>query len=345
MFHQNIKLPIIIEKIDIAQLDLKKLLNQFHLAFKDILVITGGEHSSKYAEKLIHRNEKKLNFTLHVNTQNSIEEVNKLRSLINDKDISLIIGVGGGRVLDTAKFLASKAKCCYLALPTIISSDALASPISILSNNGKIKSYPAAIPSGILIDLKVISSTEHLSLKSGLGDLLSNLSALKDWDLAISKGKAKSNNFARFLSEVAVSNIRSLDIETSNDFLDRYINSIIMSGLAMNIAGTSRPCSGAEHLLAHALNQLNCQESHGFTVGCMTPFCLSLHNQLSHETSTYFKGKGYHLGIIKDLIPEHDLVHFFALAKKVRGDRYTILNEFSNDELKQKYLEFINTEF
>ena len=337
MFHQNINLPLITESVNLTSLDLQDVLSSHNLSFRKVFVLTGGPHSSLFADILLKNNRTNIAHVIR-NTDNSLEFVSRIKPLVYEKKADLIIGIGGGAVLDTAKYLATKTKLPYIAVPTVVSSDALASPISILKNENSTKSYSAQIPSGILIDYDVIVSSGEEHIHSGLGDILSNISALNDWDLAVKAGKAKPNNFARFLSEVSVSNIlnQNIDIKERN-FIKTYINSIIMSGLAMNISGDSRPCSGSEHLVSHALFSLGInKDSHGFTVGSLTPFCLFLQNKLTDQVL----GKVKAIKLNPALLESVDLQEIFETAKIIRGHRYTVLNKYSLTEIDEKFSEF-----
>lgn len=341
MFHQQINLPLIVESIDISNLKLSKLLKSYHLEFQKVLILTGNHYSLRFANEILVSNSD-LSIDLHTNTKSKLEVINQL---VQKDKYQLILGVGGGQVLDTAKYLATKLGLPYIAIPTVVSSDALASPISILSSKGKTKGYSSNIPSGILIDYGVIARAGKCHFNSGLGDILSNLSALNDWDLAIQKGNARPNNFARFLSEVSVNNILNQTIDfTETDFIKTYVNSIIMSGLAMNISGNSRPCSGSEHLIAHAFTNLKASTlSHGQLVGTITPFTLFLQKSLSPKTLLLLKEFKMLSNFAELLKPSISIQEIFRLAKHVRGNRYTVLNMFTDSELKGKYTEFIDT--
>lgn len=341
MFHQHIKLPLIVESINIPTLDLKSIFEEHKLSFQNAILLTGGKNSSQFS-KAIYSNNQTLVSKEYQNIDNSFDQIKILKKEVSQSTTDVILGVGGGKVLDTAKFLASKTKLPYFAVPTALSSDALASPISIIKDGSKTKAYPTDIPSGILIDYQLISKAGNKYIISGLGDIFSNLSAINDWDLAVNKKKAKPNNFARFLSEVSVNNIltQKMTFEDSS-FIKTYINSIIMSGLAMNIAGSSRPCSGSEHLLAHAIEaSLKAPTiSHGLLVGSLTPFCLHLQNQLSKKLKTAFNRVEMKINLL-DYYSDTELIRLFCKAKKIRGDRYTVLEHYTGEELAQKYHHF-----
>lgn len=341
MFHQKINLPLIIESVCFEELSLEKVFNSYNLSFDKLLILTGGDNSSFFAEQ-ITANNRALIKHIHKNTDNSLELVSRLKNKVFDLKIDAVVGVGGGKVLDTAKYLATKTKLPYFAIPTVVSSDALASPISILGNTDKTKGYSAQIPSGILIDYEVISKSGKDHILSGLGDIFSNLSALNDWDLAVKAGKAKPNNFARFLSEVSVSNILNKEIDFSDPgFIKTYINSIIISGLAMNISGNSRPCSGSEHLLAHALTGIsNSSYSHGFMVGSFTPFSLYLQNSLDHKILKILETLGFDISLAHIFKNMHDFKKAVDLAQEIRGDRFTVFNKFNLNQLEREYSNF-----
>lgn len=338
MFHQNINLPLITESVLLENLSLEKIFNSYNLSFKNILVLTGGQNSSRFADQITSHNSNLICCT-HKNTDNSLKLISNLKNSVFDSKAELIIGIGGGKVLDTAKFLATKTSLPYIAVPTVVSSDALASPISILKNENSTKGYSAQIPSGILIDYDVIASSGKEHIYSGLGDIISNLSALNDWDLAVKAGKAQPNNFARFLSEVSVSNILNHAIDLNDRiFVKTYVNSIIMSGLSMNISGNSRPCSGSEHLITHALSELQLSSySHGLLVGSLTPFTLYLQSDKRYLDLIKY------ISIFIDIkvLTKVDQLAVFKLAKQMRGNRFTILNKFTDKELRDKYFDFL----
>ena len=342
MFHQNVKFPITVEDIDFSSLDLKKVFEKNNLFFKKVLVLTGGVNSSSFSH-IICSNNKDLILSEHKNTDNSFEQIKILKELVYDQRADAILGIGGGKVLDTAKFLATKTRLPYFAVPTALTSDALASPISIIRDGIKTKGYPATIPSGILLDYKLVANAGDEHILSGLGDIISNLSALNDWDLAVLLGKAKPNNFARFLAEVSVNNILNETFDFKNSsFIKTYVNSIIMSGLAMNISGDSRPCSGSEHLIAHSLvhKTLANNLSHGILVGHFTPFCLHLQQRLNERQTEILKRISMKCDFISS-IDSAQLKSVFENSTEIRGKRYTILNKYTSNDLVDEYKHFV----
>jgi glycerol-1-phosphate dehydrogenase [NAD(P)+] len=228
-------------------------------------------------------------------------------------------------------------------VPTIISNDGVASPISVLKGPEHDISLPAHTPMGILIDYDVIETSDRYHTLSGIGDIVSNLSAIRDWDLAIEKGKASPNNFARLLSQSAVDTIITRSPDAQNrQFLESFVHAIILCGLAMNISGDSRPCSGAEHLIAHTLHQLQLsRESHGFLVGSITPYTLWLHGVRDATLFRYFIANRFEYNFDRLANIQPDLGGVLETARTIRGERYTILDAFSTDVLLGQYHDFL----
>src|SRR5262249_16255448 len=68
------------------------------------------------------------------------------------KGVSAVVGVGGGKALDVAKYVAFLSRLAYYAVPTSLSNDGFCSPQSSLTIRGKRRSLPAALPFGVVID-------------------------------------------------------------------------------------------------------------------------------------------------------------------------------------------------
>ena len=181
-----------------------------------------------------------------------------LAKYITMNDIQIVIGFGGGTVLDLAKFAAFVSKAKLISLPTTISNDSLASPVAVLGTEGKArKTFKCTIPHAILVDASVIMSAPDRQLLAGIGDTVSKYTALNDWKIAHIAGKDYVDDFAYMISKMAFNSIAYNDMKElkSVDFIKRLTQALVMGGLAMEIAGTSRPSSGSEHLFCHALEE------------------------------------------------------------------------------------------
>ncbi len=244
----------------------------------------------------------------------------RIRSIVrkSNGDILCIVSVGGGSVIDKGKFLAKKLNLPFISIPTLLSSDGIASPVGVRGY----KSEFLNLPSGVIVDLEVISNAPKWSFLAGTGDLISNLSASIDWD----RFKEKSEEPYSFLASL-ISRSSALSILGSDPFAnpESLAWGLILSGWAMEIAGSSRPTSGPEHKISHALDMLKFGEKHGIQVGHFTPLFLSLNGYKDWE-----KVRAYllNLGFPESLRMKRDFAKkVFSIASQTRPHRYTVLEE------------------
>ncbi len=173
-----------------------------------------------------------------------------------------IVAIGGGRCLDLGKLAAARAGVPVIAVPTQLSHDGLCSPIAVAQENGVKKSLGAVPPKAVFLSLPTISEAPLVSLRAGLGDLIANPFALRDWALAENHGLTTSDRAAWEMSERAYATIEPyLDVAPQGPpfdqgFLKDLAEALILSGQAMIHAGSSRPASGGEHEISHALDEL-----------------------------------------------------------------------------------------
>jgi glycerol-1-phosphate dehydrogenase [NAD(P)+] len=189
-----------------------------------------------------------------------------VRAAIERTRPDFVVGVGGGRVVDVAKLAARQTGTEVATIPTQLASDAICSPIAIVRDAAGVEqSVGARMPTAIVIDLDVVDSAPRRTWLSGLGDLVSNLSAVRDWRMAHElQGES--------LDEAAALSVTDHDASLDDaDYRQKLIRGLILSGIAMEMAGSSRPASGSEHLISHALDRiLEHPRPHGLQVAAGT---------------------------------------------------------------------------
>ncbi|HMC99510.1 MAG TPA: iron-containing alcohol dehydrogenase, partial [Ferruginibacter sp.] len=224
---------------------------------------------------------------------NDLASIKKVEDAIAIQEPSLVIGVGGGKVLDVTKFSCLRTDKPFIAMPTVLSNDGISSPISVIASNGQsIKSTGARPPIGIIVDLGIVKDSPRQTILAGIGDLISNLSAVDDWNLANNTTGERVDRFAEILAKNSAEGFLHYVLKSAlaqhgeniTNFDDKTIVSLaeglIQSGIAMSLAGSSRPCSGSEHLISHALDQLlGFAKPHGLQVGLATLFTGLLHGR------------------------------------------------------------------
>jgi len=171
-----------------------------------------------------------------------------------DRDTSLIAAVGSGVINDMSRFLSYKLKIPYVIIATAPSMDGYCSTVSPLIVDKFKITYDAVYPYAAIADIDIIKNAPLEMLQAGFGDILGKLTALADWQLS-----NKLNN--EYLCKTAfemVLKATNKAIANAQGILKRDEHSIVsimeclmLSGIAMGLAGNSRPASGAEHHLAH----------------------------------------------------------------------------------------------
>lgn len=263
----------------------------------------------------------------------SYDKAAALAKYITMNDIKLVIGFGGGAVLDLAKFAAYVSKTRLISLPTALSNDSLASPTAVLGTEGKArKSFRCTIPDAIIVDLDIVKNTPERQLLAGIGDTLSKYTALYDWKLAGRKKGEAVDDFACMMSHMAFESIlfnTAADLQ-DRDFIRRLTDALVMGGLAMEIAGSSRPCSGSEHLFCHALEEEFAEQvsvPHGIATAMGTyPACI-LQGRNPAKVIKIIKQYGIPARPSENGVTEDLFVQAWQGAANTRADRYTILNE------------------
>jgi glycerol-1-phosphate dehydrogenase [NAD(P)+] len=176
-------------------------------------------------------------------------------STIIEEAVTTVVAVGGGRVLDTLKLAAARTDVDFVSVPTAVSNDGISSPVaSLVGRDGARASHAARMPCGIIVDVTAIGSAPARTIRAGVGDLVSNLTACLDWRLADQAGRERFDAYAAMIAESAARPALELEEVASSVSHEVLAQGLLLSGLAMAAAGTSRPSSGAEHLVSHALD-------------------------------------------------------------------------------------------
>ena len=266
----------------------------------------------------------------------SFDEAVSIAKKVCVEDIKIIIGIGGGRVLDTAKYAAHISKAVYICMPTSLSNDSLASPFSVLETYGKArKTFACKIPTAIIVDTNMIINAPEGQTLSGIGDTIAKHTALFDWKLSASKTSSQIDDFAYALSRMSFDSVYHCDQKDmkSRVFIRILSRALVMGGLAMEIAGSSRPCSGSEHLFAHAIEEYypDIKISHGLAVALGTiPACI-FQGQDPSGILSYFKTHNLDISPASYGITEDMFADMWEKARTVRTGRITILDEVKHD--------------
>ena len=242
-----------------------------------------------------------------------------------------IIGVGGGKSVDVGKLAAFRLHVPFYSVPTSASHDGISSPFASLKGLDRPYSLMAKPPLGILADIDVIASAPRRLLASGCGDLVSKLTAVKDWELAHRVTGEYFGGYSASLALMSANTIldhsrtlRSFD----NESVRELVEGLISTGVAAGIAGSSRPCSGSEHLFSHYLDVLAPESGlHGEKCGIGTIMMAKLHGIDWRRVKSALRNVGAPVEASQIGIGDSLVIEALMKASTIRPDRYTVLSK------------------
>lgn len=297
----------------------------------DEAIVVSGENTFKVAGNYVVNALEKADFGVDfIKTSDaSMKSVNAVCDKIDNA--SVVLGVGGGKIIDVAKLASTKSGVHFLSVPTTASHDGIASPMaSIKEKKGSI-SFKAQSPLAVVADTNIIKNSPFKLLSSGCADIVSNYTAIKDWKLAKRLRNERFSESAAALSEMTA----KLIIKSSDSIKEGLeesarivVKSLFSSGMAISIAGSSRPASGSEHLFSHALDRIAKKPAlHGEQCGVGTIMMMHLHGGDWRFIQSTLKAVKAPTNIKELGITEDELIQALVMANSIRHDRYTILGD------------------
>lgn len=250
-----------------------------------------------------------------------------------------IVAIGGGRCIDVGKLAAARAGLTLVVVPTQLSHDGISSPVAVVPNAfGRTESIGAVEPRAIFLSLPTLVNAPVASVTAGIGDLLANPLALRDWALAADRGLEEIDQTAWDMSARAFSEIEPhlgtdpAALAADPEFLRTLADALILSGMSMIRSGTSRPASGGEHEISHAVDQLfGGRAMHGAQVAFGAIISLALYD----EDTDAFRARLARLGLPQhpaDLgLDEDETVQVLLEAPDTRPGRFTIIEHADLD--------------
>jgi glycerol-1-phosphate dehydrogenase [NAD(P)+] len=247
-----------------------------------------------------------------------------------------VAGIGGGRTIDVTKFAAHMAGIPMVAVATNLAHDGIASPVSSLEHESGKGSYGVVMPVAVVVDLDRVRSAPAPLATSGIGDVVSKLSALADWELAAADTGELLDGLAVAMARTAAQAVLNQPGPARGDeFLQVLAEALILCGMAMAVAGSSRPCSGGDHEIMHAIDQLYPgTASHGELAGVGALFCAHLRDD-REQAAMLAACLGRH-GLprsYRDLgLSAAQFARAVTFAPATRPGRYTILERLDMSE-------------
>lgn len=201
-------------------------------------------------------------------------------------DVNILIAVGSGTIHDITRYCAAGRDCVFVSAPTAASVDGFASSVAAMTWKGFKVTMPAVAPALILADISVISQAPSFLSVSGVGDILGKYICLADWKIArILTGEYYCEGIAGLMKD-AVNEVMDCinDLKTGEiSAFEKLTYGLLLSGVAMQLSGNSRPASGAEHHISHFIELGvigNSSALHGEKVGVGTLLCARKYHEL-----------------------------------------------------------------
>ncbi len=278
----------------------------------------------------------------------SIDAAVKLADAIRGKSYDALVGLGGGRIIDASKYAAARVGLPVVAVATNLSHDGICSPVATLDNDNGRGSYGVPTPIALVIDLDVIRQAPQRFVRSGIGDAISNISAIADWELSHRETGERIDGLAAAMARSAGESVLRHPGTVADDaFLTTLAEGLVMSGIAMSISGDSRPSSGACHEICHAFDLLFPKRaaSHGEQCGLGAAFAMHLRGAAEECGQITQVLRRHGLPVLPGQIgfSDEEFVTALEYAPQTRPGRYTILEHLNldSDAIRDAYADYV----
>ena len=263
----------------------------------------------------------------------SFSAVESVLETAREVDAGFLIGLGGGKPIDIAKMAADELGVGFVSVPTAASHDGIVSGRGSVPDGDSRHSVAADPPLAVVADTELIANAPWRLTTAGCADIISNYTAVKDWQLANRLKNVEYSEYAGALSQMTA----ELLVEQSDAIKKGLeesawvvVKALVSSGVAMSIAGSSRPASGAEHLISHQLDRIAPDAAlHGHQVGVAAIVTEYLH---SGEGGEWRRVRDALAGIEAPTtaaelgVSDEQFLEATTTAHEIR-DRYTILGD------------------
>ena len=299
---------------------------------KDLMMITGSD-TYKVAGREVESTLRDEGYNISVFKAGSanIDTIEEAASVTKEFGAEAIIAVGGGSKIDIGKMVAKKTGRPVISIPTSASHDGIASGRASIKTQDGSSSVDAVVPLAIIADTGVIVKSPYRLLASGCADVISNISALLDWEFARRLKDEEFSTYAHTLSLYSAESIinnASLIRPNLEESVWTAVKPMIVSGVAMSVAGSSRPTSGSEHMFSHALDIIAPGKAlHGEQCGVGSIMMTYLHGGDWERIRSALKQIGAPVDAKGLGISSKNILEALTRAHTMRNDRFTILGD------------------
>ena len=297
---------------------------------KKILIVTGQHTYDAGAKPAIESLERDdIDYDVIKVDRASEESIAEVEESITPD--TTVLGIGGGKVIDVAKLSSFNQGVYFVSMPTTASHDGIVSPMASIKNPNTSISVTAHSPIAVIADSEILAQSPFRLLAAGCADLIANFTAIKDWELA---HRLKNESFSESAAALSIMSAHLItdniaNIKPNLEPSARIVmKSLFSGGMAISIAGSSRPASGSEHLFSHALDKiLDKPALHGEQCGIGTIMMMYLHGGDWRAIKKALESVQAPTSAAEIGIADDDIIEALLMAHKIRPERYTILGD------------------
>lgn len=254
--------------------------------------------------------------------------VERVLEIAAETDPGYLVGVGGGKAIDIAKMASDDLGRGFVSVPTAASHDGIVSGRGSVPEGNTRHSVAAEPPLAVVADTEILADAPWRLTTAGCADIISNYTAVKDWRLANRLQNVEYSHYSAALAEMTAEMLVE-NADTVKEGLEEsawiVVKALVSSGVAMSIADSSRPASGAEHLFSHQLDRMVPDAAlHGHQVGVGTIVAEYLHGGNWEGVRDALATIGAPTTASELGIDDRTVVEALTSAHEIR-DRYTIL--------------------
>ena len=226
---------------------------------------------------------------LHANEVSTAEVLAKL-----EPDVKVLIAVGGGTIHDIVRYCAKNRDLLFISVPTAASCDGFCSTVAAMTWEGYKNTMNCVAPELVVADLSVIKEAPLYLTNSGVGDIIGKYVALADWRIAHEvTGEIVCECIYSIMKDATdcVWENALGALEGKVEAYEAVTYGLLMSGLAMQMMGSSRPASGGEHHISHLIETepealgVHSDALHGEKVGVGTILASAEYHRLARMES------------------------------------------------------------
>ncbi|PWI41574.1 iron-containing alcohol dehydrogenase family protein [Streptomyces sp. ICBB 8177] len=278
----------------------------------------------------------------------SIDAAVRLSNAMSGKNYDALVGLGGGKIIDASKYAAARVGLPVVAVATNLSHDGICSPVATLDNDHGRGSYGVPTPIALVIDLDVVRQAPQRFVRSGVGDAISNINAMADWELSNQVTGERVDGLAGAMARTAGEAVlRHTGGIGDDDFLTTLAEALVLSGIAMSVSGDSRPASGSCHEILHAFDILYPQRApaHGEGAGIGAAFAMHLRGAAEESGQIVEVLRRHGLPVLPGEagFSDEEFVRVVEYAPQTRPGRFTILEhlDLDSDAIRDAYADYV----